>query len=70
MVNRCQSCHNNSNQNGGRNWTVDCNIVAGKDRIKVRAVDEGTMPNGGPELTPAEKNIITNWINAGGRLSD
>lgn len=66
---RCQSCHNNSVQNGGMNFQIDCNIVANKTRIKVRAVDQGTMPTTGP-LPQSEKDIITNWINAGGRLTD
>jgi hypothetical protein len=66
---RCNSCHNNSVQNGGMNFAIDCNIVANKTRIKVRAVDQGTMPPTGP-LSQSEKDIITNWINAGGRLTD
>lgn len=70
MTIKCQPCHNNTVQNGGMNWTVDCNIVANHGRIKVRAVDEGTMPAGGPPLTATEKAIITNWITAGGRLTD
>jgi hypothetical protein len=69
MTAKCQSCHNNTVQNGGMNWQVDCNIVTNQVRIKVRAVDEGTMPTTGP-LTIAEKTIITNWINAGGRYID
>jgi hypothetical protein len=69
MAAKCQSCHNNSVQNGGVNWAVDCNIVSSKDRIKVRAVDEGTMPVGAP-LTTGEKAIITNWITAGGLLTN
>ncbi len=67
---RCQSCHNTTVQNGGQNWVPDCNIVAGQDRIKIRAVDRETMPAGGPPLTTAEKATITNWINAGGRFTD
>ncbi len=67
---KCQSCHNNALQNGGQNWEPDCNIVNNQVRIKVRAVDEGTMPAGGPPLTVGEKAVITNWINAGGRLTD
>jgi hypothetical protein len=70
MTSKCQPCHNNSLQNGGMNWESDCNIVANQTRIKVRAVDEGTMPSGGPALTVSEKGIITNWITAGGRLTD
>lgn len=66
---KCQSCHNNSVQNGGMNWEVECNIVTHKANIKNRAVDLGTMPPTGP-LTQAEKDIITNWINAGGNYTD
>jgi uncharacterized membrane protein len=69
MQANCQSCHNNTTANGGMNWTVDCNIVANKDRIKVRAVDLGTMPPTGP-LAQSEKDKITDWINAGGRFTD
>lgn len=65
----CQSCHNNTIANGGMNWTVDCNIVANRTRIKARAVDEGTMPPTGT-LPQAEKDKITAWINAGGRFTD
>jgi hypothetical protein len=66
---RCQSCHNNTIANGGMNFQVECNIVIHKDRIKVRAVDEATMPLTGP-LPQAEKDIISNWINAGGKYSN
>ncbi len=69
MQANCQSCHNSSNMNGGKDWTVDCNIVSNKDRIKARAVDEGTMPPTGP-LPQSEKDKITAWINAGGRITD
>lgn len=70
MTVKCQPCHNNAVQNGTMNWEVDCNIVANQARIKVRAVDEGTMPAGGPSLTATEKAIITDWINGGGKLTD
>ena len=69
MAANCQSCHNNTIANGGMNWTVDCNIVINKTRIKARAVDEGTMPPTGP-LAQAEKDKITAWINAGGKFTD
>jgi len=67
----CVSCHNNSIANGGMNWTVDCNVVINKDRIKARAVDNNpsSMPPTGP-LSQADKDKITAWINAGGRFSD
>lgn len=70
MTAKCQSCHNNSIQNGGMNWQVDCNIVANKARIKVRAVDIGDMPQGGPSLSQTEKAIITDWIAAGGAFTN
>lgn len=67
----CVSCHNATVANGGVNLSTDCAIVSAKDRIRIRAVD-GTpspMPTGG--LLPlSERQKITNWINAGGRLTD
>lgn len=67
---RCVTCHNSTNTQGGMNWTVDCNIVQHRDRIKARAVDIGDMPQGGPTLSTAEKAIITDWITAGGQLNN
>ncbi len=71
MQANCQSCHNNSIANGGMNWTIDCNIVTNKARIKARAVDNNpsSMPPTGP-LAQSEKDKITAWINAGGRFTD
>ena len=62
---KCHSCHNASNANGGINFDIDCNIITNKARIKVRAVDQGTMPPTGT-LPQSDKDKITNWINAGG----
>lgn len=67
----CVSCHNPGNANGGMIFTVDCNIVTNKDRIKERAVNgnPSAMPPSG--LLPASERLkITNWINAGGRFTD
>ena len=69
MTNKCQSCHNNTVQNGGMNWQVDCNIVLNKLNIKDKAVDLGTMPPTGP-LSSTEKAVITDWIAAGGNYTD
>ncbi len=71
LQNNCNSCHNGTTANGGMNWTVDCNIVTNKDRIKARAVDASpsAMPPIG--LMPAgERQKITDWINAGGKFTD
>lgn len=65
----CQSCHNSTRANGGLNLEADCNIVASKTRIKVRAVDENSMPPGSP-LSAADKKKITDWITAGGQIDN
>ena len=56
---------------GGKNFDTDANVIASKDRIKARAVDGNPtyMPQGG-QLTTIDKQKITDWINAGGRVSD
>jgi len=67
----CVSCHNSSTPNGGMDWTIDCNIVNNRERIRARAVDgnPSAMPPTG--LLPAsERQKITDWINAGGRYTD
>ena len=66
---RCQSCHNTTQAQGNVNWELDCNIVANKARIKARAVDENSMPPGSP-LSEAEKKKITDWIAAGGGITN
>jgi hypothetical protein len=64
MASKCQSCHNTSNQNGGMNWDVECNIISKADRVNTRAVTQGSMPPTGA-LSQADKNIISAWITAG-----
>ena len=71
VQNNCVSCHNGTVTEGGMNWTIDCNIVTFKDRIKIRAVDgnPSPMPPTG-FIPPSEQQKIINWINAGGKYSD
>lgn len=64
-------CHSGAIPTGGINFTQDCEIVANKDRIKVRAVDSfgsgqqmPPPPNSG--LSQADRDKIVNWVNAGG----
>jgi cytochrome c551/c552 len=69
------SCHNNSVENGGMNWEVDCNIIAHKDRIKIRAVDQAGTANQmpappNPALSTADRQKILDWINAGGTFTN
>ncbi|MEO7923030.1 MAG: hypothetical protein ABIR30_05080 [Chitinophagaceae bacterium] len=71
LQNNCVPCHNNVQQEGGMNWTIDCNIVTFKDRIQARAVNGNPSPMPPTGLLPiSERQKITNWINAGGRYSD
>jgi uncharacterized membrane protein len=62
-------CHVSPTNAGGLNFESDNNIVAAGSRIKTQAVDLGTMPPTGA-LSAADKAKITDWINAGGRLTD
>lgn len=67
----CVTCHNAVTANGGVNLSTDCAIVSAKERIRVRAVLGTPTPmptNGLLEITDRQK--ITDWINAGGRLTD
>ena len=62
-------CHVSPSNAGGVNFESNANIVDHGAHIKVRAVDEGTMPPTGT-LTAADKAAISDWISAGGRLTD
>jgi len=69
----CGPCHLNGAVNGGKNFDTDASIVASWDRIKARAVDG--LPTFMPEtpnspLTIADRQKITDWVNAGHRQSD
>jgi len=67
---KCIGCHSGPSPAAGKDWTVNCTVVANKNLINNRAVVVGDMPQGGPTLSASEKQIITDWINAGGRLTD
>ena len=68
-------CHTGTNAQNGINFSVDNTIVAQKDRIKVRAVDNAGTANQMPPppaapLPAADRQKITDWVNAGGKLTD
>jgi mono/diheme cytochrome c family protein len=71
MSANCSSCHTGTTGAGAKDLTTNCNIIANKDRIKIRAVDGNPsfMPQGG-KLSAADMKKITDWVNAGGRYSD
>ncbi|MDO9254925.1 MAG: hypothetical protein Q7U54_05365 [Bacteroidales bacterium] len=62
-------CHVSPSNTGGINFETNATIVANGSLIKSRAVDLGTMPPTVP-LSAAAKTAITDWITAGGRLTD
>jgi SprB repeat len=69
--NHCLYCHNNTALNGGMDFSLDCNIVSNKSRIKERAADgnPSPMPQGGL-LAGSERQKIIDWINAGGTVAN
>ncbi len=71
VTNSCalSGCHITPSNRGGVNFESDASIVSNGSRIKSRAVDQSTMPPTGP-LSASDKAIITDWINAGGKLID
>lgn len=64
-------CHSGSNPQNGINFGDDCTIVTQSARIKARAVDGNPsfMPPSS-QLSAADKQKITDWINAGGQHSN
>lgn len=68
-------CHSGANPQNGINFADNCTIVAQKDRIKVRAVDQAGTPSQMPQppnaaLSASDRQKITDWVNAGGKLTD
>ncbi|HEV8079533.1 MAG TPA: hypothetical protein VGP43_02390 [Chitinophagaceae bacterium] len=62
-------CHTNPSPQNGIDYMDDCQIVAQKDRIKIRAVDGNPTFMPPPPTSPlsaADKKKITDWIAAGG----
>lgn len=62
-------CHTNPIPQNGIDYMDDCQIVAQKDRIKIRAVDGNPAFMPPPPINPlsaADKKKITDWIAAGG----
>ncbi|MBL0145554.1 MAG: hypothetical protein IPP48_07145 [Chitinophagaceae bacterium] len=69
----CGPCHLNGGVSGSKNFDADDAVVANWDRIKARAVDNlpsqmPALPNAA--LTAQDKQKITDWVNAGHRITD
>ena len=69
IQNKCVSCHAPGGVQPNPNFTIDCNIVQNATLINTRVVVQGTMPPTGA-LSQTDKNKITNWITAGGKLTN
>ncbi len=66
---RCITCHSAGNPTQGINFSEPCNIVNNKNGIKSQAVDQSRMPPSG-SLSQSDKDKITAWINAGGKITN
>ncbi|KAF0199221.1 MAG: hypothetical protein FD166_846 [Bacteroidetes bacterium] len=62
-------CHVAPANAGGFNFESNSSIVSAGSQIKSLAVDFGTMPPTGA-LSASDKAKISEWISAGGRLTD
>ena len=68
-------CHFGSAPTGGHDFSNDNTIVAQKDRIKIRAVDQAGTANQMPQppnpaLSVVDQKKITDWIPAGGTIAN
>jgi len=70
FVLKCNRCHGGQSPAALKDWSVDCVIIDNRELINNRAVIIGDMPRGGPELSTAEKEIITGWLAAGGLIEN
>jgi hypothetical protein len=65
----CVSCHSPGGQKPVPNLTIDCDIVQNASLINTRVVVLGTMPPTGA-LSQPDKDKITNWLAAGGKIEN
>lgn len=77
LQSRCGSCHMGEFTNKDLNMDTYANLMSGsqsgpviiasnsKDSLLVQKISSGEMPKRGPKLTPAQVQIIVDWIDAG-----
>jgi uncharacterized membrane protein len=65
----CISCHTTNGQASFADFNNNCTIVSQASNIRTRAVVQGNMPPTGP-LSQSDKDKISAWVAAGGRLTD
>ena len=74
---RCASCHGAANPRAGLALTTYANVIKGSangrvvepgnpsNSLLVKLVTSGQMPRSGARLTPAEVQVISDWVQAG-----
>lgn len=74
---RCASCHIGKAKSAGLNLGSYASLMAGSEdgpviiagdagqSYLVEKITAGEMPKRGPKLTPAQIQLITDWVNAG-----
>lgn len=70
ISNNCGPCHLNGTRSGGANFDTDDAIVTGWSRIKARCVDGPSFMPQNSQLPTLDKQKITDWVNAGHRITD
>ena len=75
LRNKCATCHNPRSTSGAKTFSdildsddlVKHGIVKAGDTTSklLRRVEDGSMPEGGPELNSDEKKVLKDWIAAG-----
>ena len=77
LESRCRKCHMGEHVSEGLDMNTYETLMAGSqngpvivpgdadDSLLIQKVTEGKMPKRGPKLTPAQIQIIIDWINAG-----
>jgi mono/diheme cytochrome c family protein len=77
LESRCASCHMGEFVSEGLDMNTYESLMEGsqngpvidpgdaKHSLLIKKVTEGEMPKRGPKLTPAQIQILTDWINAG-----
>ena len=77
LESRCASCHMGEFVSEGLDMNTYESLMEGsengpvidpgdaKHSLLIQKVTEGKMPKRGPKLTPAQIQILTDWINAG-----
>ena len=70
FVMRCNRCHSGSSPAALKDWSIDCVVLDNKQVINTRAVVVADMPKGGPQLSAVEKDIIRDWLAAGGLIEN